>query len=138
MAQRADRDPSAEIEIAFASNVIHVTSRTVTQHEIEAPIAGNHVLVEEGLNGRRVVAHDGRRRWSNFFHALHVIRNKQKLYCEMSRREEECEGPPLPSPLLQRRRGRRLLVFPVQMLMEEVESAHRIDGVRRIEKFYGG
>src|SRR5438093_561749 len=74
MAQRADRDAPAEIEIAFAGNVIHVTSRTVTHHEIEAPVAGNDVLVEEGLNGRHVIAHYGWWRWNNFFHALHVIR----------------------------------------------------------------
>src|SRR5437879_3631214 len=89
MAQRADCDAPAEIEIAFASNVIHVTSRTMAQHEIKAPVAGNHVLMEKGLNGRHVIAHNGRRRWNNVFHALHVIGNKQKLYRETSRREEE-------------------------------------------------
>src|SRR5438105_3071185 len=123
MTQRANRDASAEIEIAFASNVIHVTSRTVAQHEIKTPVAGNYVLVEKGLNGRQVIAHNGWRRWNNFFHALHIISNKPELYCETSRREEECE-----------RARAEILFLPVQMLMKELETSYTIDGVRTIEK----
>src|ERR1051326_1843075 len=79
MAEGANGNAAAEIEIAFACNIKDVTARAMRQDEVEPPVRGDNILLENGLDGRDIVAHDGRRRRSDFFHALHVIRNRRKL-----------------------------------------------------------
>ena len=68
VAQRTDRNASAHIQIPFAGEIVQVASRAVTENDVKAAIARHNVLLEQGLYGRHVVADDGRRRGSNFFH----------------------------------------------------------------------
>ena len=61
VAESGDGDASAEIEKPLARHVIDVASRSVTEHEVEASVTRDHVLLEQGLDARHIVAHDGRR-----------------------------------------------------------------------------
>jgi len=72
VAERTDGNAAAQIQVAPASDVIEVAARAVAEHDVKATIARHHVLLEKRLHGRHVVAHDGRRRWNNVFHALRV------------------------------------------------------------------
>ena len=60
VAERGDRDAGAQIEVTPARDVIEIAAGPVTQHDLEAPVSGHHVLLKQGLHGSHVVAHD---RW---------------------------------------------------------------------------
>ena len=75
VAQRSDGDAAAQIEITLAGHVIDVAARAVAQDQVEPPVAGDDILLKQGLNRRRIVAHDRRRRRDNIFHGLHRTGN---------------------------------------------------------------
>src|SRR5438093_4008105 len=68
VAKTADRDATAQVEITPPGNVIKVTARAVAQRDLKARVARNDVFLKQGLNGRQVVADNGRRRRNDFFH----------------------------------------------------------------------
>ena len=70
--QRTDSNAAAQIQVTTAGNVVKIAARSVAEHDVKAAIARHHVLLKQGLHGSHVVAHDGRRRWNNVFHALRV------------------------------------------------------------------
>ena len=61
VAERADGDAAAQIQVAPPGHVVEVAARAVAEHEVEAAVAGHDVLLEQRLHGGHVVAHDRRR-----------------------------------------------------------------------------
>ena len=71
VAQATDGDAGAEIEVALAGDIIHITAGAVAKDEVEPAITGDDVLLKERLDGRRVVANHRRSsssRRTDFFH----------------------------------------------------------------------
>ena len=79
MAETAHRDAAAQVQIAFAAHVVNVTSRSVAEGNIEAPIARHHILLEQSLNGRRIVTDDCGERRDNLFHRETSFHQQQML-----------------------------------------------------------
>ena len=67
VAERADGDAAAEIEVTLAVHVPQVTAAAVAEGEFEAAVARHHVLLEQLFDARLGVVHDGGRR-NDFFH----------------------------------------------------------------------
>ena len=61
VAEAAHCDAAAEVQVPLAGDIEQVTARAVAEHEVEAPVTGHHVLPVQRLDGRHIVAHDGRR-----------------------------------------------------------------------------
>src|SRR2546423_412449 len=68
VAERADGDTAAQIEVAFAGNIIDITARPVTEHNVETAITRHHILVKKRLHGGDIIADNGRWRRENFLH----------------------------------------------------------------------
>jgi hypothetical protein len=67
MAEAVDGNAAAHIQITFAGDIEHIAARAVAEHDVEAAVT-RHDVLEQPLNGGDIVAHDGWRRWQNFFH----------------------------------------------------------------------
>src|ERR1700722_7051974 len=48
----------------------------MTEHNVKSAIGGHHVLLEQGLNLRRFIAHHGWRLRNYFFHVLSIKRKE--------------------------------------------------------------
>jgi len=68
MAQRTDGDAPAQVEVALPGEVIDITARAVTEHNIETAITRDHILRKQRLHRRDVIPDHGRRRGNNLFH----------------------------------------------------------------------
>lgn len=68
MAQRAHGDAAPEVDVTAAGDVPHNAARAVAQGQVEAPVAGHHMLLEQGLHLRVLVANDGRGPGDEVFH----------------------------------------------------------------------
>src|SRR5208283_4160087 len=82
MAQTAYRDAAAEIQIAFAGDVINITSGAMAQREFKAAVARHYVLREQFADGLVVIPHNRRRRWNYLLHAVYLTAKARKEHKE--------------------------------------------------------
>src|SRR5208283_2164054 len=68
VSQGIDSNAATQIQIPLAGHIISVASGAVTQDEVKPAIAGHNILLEEGLNGSRVITNNWRRSRYNIFH----------------------------------------------------------------------
>ena len=68
MTERADGNPAAEVEVAFARDVPHLAARAVAQHEVEAAVGRHDVLLKQRLYLGGFVTNDRRRLRNYLFH----------------------------------------------------------------------
>src|SRR5207245_2419256 len=66
-------------------DIINTCARAVAKGDLESPIARHHILVEQRLNCRRVVPHDGGR--DDFFHVSYSshLTNSKHHFCAHAR-----------------------------------------------------
>ena len=69
MTERADRDAAAEVEVTLAVHVPEVTPLPAREHELEAPVAGHDVFLEQAEDGLLLVVNDGGRGRDDLFHS---------------------------------------------------------------------
>src|SRR5687768_4680040 len=68
MAQRADGNAAAHIQITPAGDIPDIAAHAARQHQVKARVAGYHKLFEQTPHGRGVIALERGRRRNNFFH----------------------------------------------------------------------
>ena len=62
MSQPADRNATAQVKITLAGHIVEITAGAVTQHDVEAAVARDDMLLKQRLDGGHIVAHKRRRR----------------------------------------------------------------------------
>ena len=86
MTESANGNTAAEIEVAFAGNVVKITAGAMTPDQVESAIARNDVLLKQRLNGRDIIADNGRRRRRDGFQVMH---GKRKQRVTLARKPAE-------------------------------------------------
>ena len=78
VAEAANGDAAAEVEVAFAGDIENVAASAVAQREIKASVAGHDVFAEQIAHGLELVVNERRRRWNDFFHRRIVLTAKER------------------------------------------------------------
>ena len=74
VAQRANGDAPAHVQVAFPVDVPHIRTLAALQYDVEARIGGDDVFLKALLDGLDFVPHNRRRVWQNFFHLISLHR----------------------------------------------------------------
>src|ERR1700723_1936056 len=68
MAKACHRDAAPQIQITVAGDIKNFAARAMAQRQVEAPVAGHHVLGEQLADRLELVMNNRRRHWNNLFH----------------------------------------------------------------------
>jgi hypothetical protein len=79
MAEAANRDAAAEVEVTFARDIKNIAAAAMAQHEVEASVTGHDVFIEQLADVRKLVVNNRRRCWNDFFHVSASIEASEFL-----------------------------------------------------------